>query len=295
MKRIKLFAATVAIALGLGCTAQAQILYKVEKKGCDKTSYLLGTHHFAPLSVIDSIQELPAIMKGIDKLYGEVEMSKMSDPAAMMGLQQMLMAPADSTLDKVLTPAQLDSVKTVWNEYTGGQAPIEMVYPMKPAVLSTQLAAMMVQKALPELNPLEGIDNTMQTRAAALGKPVAGLETIDFQMDMLYNRPVAEQAKDLMKTVSDVKGEQDKAIELSKAYLNHNIDKILEIVTTMEESDAEAAERMIYSRNDNWIKQLSEEMPGTSLMVVVGAGHLPGERGVIEGLRKAGFTVTPVK
>lgn len=295
MKRIKLFAATVAIALGLGCPAQAQILYKVEKKGSDKTSYLLGTHHFAPLSVIDSISELPGILSGIDRLYGEVEMSKMSDPAVMMGFQQTLMAPADSTLDKVLTPAQLDSVKNVWQEYTGGQIPIEMVYPMKPAVVSTQLAAMMVQKVLPELNPLEGIDNTMQQRAAQIGKPVAGLETVEFQMDMLYNRPVAEQAKDLMETISDVEGEQKKAVELSQAYLNHDIDKILEIMTTMEEKDAATAERMIYARNDNWVKQLTEEMPTASLMVVVGAGHLPGNRGVIEGLRKAGFTVTAVK
>ena len=52
---------------------------------------------------------------------------------------------------------------------------------------------------------------------------------------------------------------------------------------------------MIYSRNDNWVEKLSKEMPADSLMVVVGAGHLPGDRGVIAGLRKAGFTVTPVK
>lgn len=153
----------------------------------------------------------------------------------------------------------------------------------------------MAQKVFPQLNPLEGIDMTMQTRAAELGKPVGGLETMDFQMNMLYNRPIAEQAKGLVETVSDMADQEAKSVELSNAYLNHDINKILDLMITMENEDADAAERMIYSRNDNWVKQLSEEMPGESIMVVVGAGHLPGDRGVIAGLTKAGFTVTPIR
>jgi uncharacterized protein len=35
-------------------------------------------------------------------------------------------------------------------------------------------------------------------------------------------------------------------------------------------------------------------MPEKSLLVAVGAGHLPGEKGVINLLRKAGYTVTPI-
>ena len=67
------------------------------------------------------------------------------------------------------------------------------------------------------------------------------------------------------------------------------------MMLVMENDDAQAAEKMIYSRNDRWVAQLAEEMPEESIMVVVGAGHLPGERGVIAGLRKAGFKVTAVR
>lgn len=293
MKKITTFLLTLAVALGF--SANAQILYKVEKKGSSKTSYLLGTHHFAPLSAVDSISELPEIMKGIDLLYGELDMSAMSNPAAMMGMQQKMMAPADSTIDKVLSATQLDSLKTAWTDLTGGQVPLEMLYGMKPAVISTQIAAILSTKVLPELNPMEGIDVTMQNRARELDKPVAGLESLDFQIDMLYGRPIAEQANGLMETLSNIDTEGEKAIALSKAYLNHDIEGILQAMLDMEDNDAEAAERMIYSRNDSWVNQLSKEMPEKSLLVVVGAGHLPGPRGVIEGLRKAGFTITPIK
>ena len=295
MKKIRTILASAALTLGLAFGAQAQILYKVEKDGSDKVSYLLGTHHFAPLSVVDSIEQLPAILAGVDRLYGEIDMSQMTDPIAMAAMQQILVAPADSTLDKILTAPQLDSLRTVWNEYSGGMMPVEGFYPFKPSVIAAQLAVMMSQKVLPQLNPLEGIDMTMQNRARELGKPVGGLESMEFQMDMLYNRPISEQAEGLMKTISDAEGEEKRAIELSKAYLAHDIDRILDMMLVMENDDAQAAEKMIYSRNDRWVAQLAEEMPEQSIMVVVGAGHLPGERGVIAGLRKAGFKVTAVR
>lgn len=277
------------------CEARAQILYKVEKPGSEKVSYLLGTHHFAPLSVIDSIAELPEIINNIDKLYGEFDMSVMTDPSVMMGMQRVMMAPADSTLDKVLTPEQLELVGNTLNEYAGTQIPLQMMYGLKPAVISTQLAQLMAMKVFPALNGIEGIDMTMQKRAREEGKPVAGLETMDFQIDMLYNRPISEQAKALMETVGNTSEEEANSVALSNAYLSHDIDKILEIMLKAEADDTDAAERLIYSRNDNWVRQLAAEMPTESLMVVVGAGHLPGDRGVIESLRKAGYTVTPVK
>ena len=36
-------------------------------------------------------------------------------------------------------------------------------------------------------------------------------------------------------------------------------------------------------------------MPNNSLVVAVGAGHLPGKRGVLNLLKEAGYTVEPVK
>ncbi|MBD0376392.1 MAG: TraB/GumN family protein, partial [Flavisolibacter sp.] len=35
-------------------------------------------------------------------------------------------------------------------------------------------------------------------------------------------------------------------------------------------------------------------MTGNALVIAVGAGHLPGEKGVINLLRKAGYKVEPV-
>ncbi len=52
---------------------------------------------------------------------------------------------------------------------------------------------------------------------------------------------------------------------------------------------------MLYHRNQNWVKKLKDLLPKKSLVIAVGAGHLPGVKGVINLLRNEGYNVTPVK
>jgi uncharacterized protein YbaP (TraB family) len=52
---------------------------------------------------------------------------------------------------------------------------------------------------------------------------------------------------------------------------------------------------LLYGRNRKWVKSLAGLFPDKSLLVAVGAAHLPGEGGVINLLRKQGYTLNPVK
>ena len=150
---------------------------------------------------------------------------------------------------------------------------------------------MLAAEVFPTLDPTAGIDNTMQTRAAEAGVPVDGFETMQFQLDMLYGRPIEKQAKGLVKMVGDIEGEKRNTLALSEAYIAHDIEALYRLMLD-EEEDPEEFETLIYSRNDNWTKRMLEEMPEASLLVVVGAGHLPGERGLLQQLRDAGYNVT---
>ena len=287
------------IALAFIClsvfNAEAQILYKVEKPGQDKPSYLLGTHHLAPLSAVDSIRQLPDIFNSIDKLYGEIDMRNMTDPANMMAMQKMIVAPADSTLDMLLSPAQMDSLRNVWDKYSGGAIPLDLMKMMKPNLISSQLAVFMSTKNLPSFNAMENIDLTMQNRAIAAGKEVKGLETMEYQIDLLYGSPISKQIQTLLETIRSADEDSSKAVELTDAYMAHDIDRLLELMLQSENKDPETAERLIFARNENWVKELTEILPESSVLVVVGAGHLPGERGLINGLEKEGYIVTPIE
>lgn len=285
----------MAMVAVIATAAHSQLLWKVTDNNSGKTSYVFGTHHFAPLSLLDSIKGLDAALQNADKVYGELDMQAAMDPSAMMGMQQMMMAPADSTIDKVLTTKQLADLNMAWAKYGTDQIPLNALYVLKPAGLSTQLAALMSAKVLPDINVGQGIDNELQVRARKAGKQVAGLETMEFQTQMLLGDPISKQAEDLVETIEDIDAEAGKLVRLTNAYLAQNYKDIETICAESVLKNPESAEKMIISRNNNWMKQLEPEMKNTNLLVVVGAGHLVGDKGILNQLKKAGYTVTPVK
>lgn len=285
----------MALTAVIATAAHSQLLWKVTDNNSGKTSYVFGTHHFAPLSMLDSIKGLDAALQNADKVYGELDMQAAMDPSALMGMQQMMMAPADSTIDKVLTTKQLADLNMAWAKYGTDQIPLNALYVLKPAGLSTQLAALMSAKVLPDINVGKGIDNELQVRARKAGKQVAGLETMEFQTNMLLGDPISKQAEDLVETIEDIDAEAGKLVRLTNAYLAQNYKDIETICAESVLKNPESAEKMIISRNNNWMKLLEPEMKTTNLLVVVGAGHLVGDKGILNQLKQAGYTVTPVK
>lgn len=285
----------MALTAVIATAAHSQLLWKVADNNTGKTSYVFGTHHFAPLSLLDSIKGLDAALRNADKVYGELDMQVAMDPSALMGMQQMMMAPADSTIDKVLTAKQLADLNMAWAKYGTDQMPLNALYVLKPAGLSTQLAALMSAKVLPDINVGQGIDNELQVRARKAGKQVSGLETMEFQTNMLLGDPISKQAEDLVETIEDIDAEAGKLVRLTNAYLAQNYKDIETICAESVLKDPESSEKMIISRNNNWMKQLAPEMKNSNLLVVVGAGHLVGDKGILNQLKKAGYTVTPVK
>ena len=51
---------------------------------------------------------------------------------------------------------------------------------------------------------------------------------------------------------------------------------------------------LLTKRNINWVDQLKSIMQKESVFVAVGAGHLVGEKGLLNLLRKEGYTVEPL-
>lgn len=87
---------------------------------------------------------------------------------------------------------------------------------------------------------------------------------------------------------------KDDGVNLYEAYLRQDSIDLFE-ETAEDESEEKRLEIFVYNRNRNWVANLVPMMStGTSCLVVVGMGHLPGEKGLLQLLRNQGFTVTPV-
>ena len=113
MKRL-----TLVLGLLLVATAvHAQLLWKVTGNGLGRPSYILGTHHMAPSTMIDQIKGMNEAIAGCDIVVGEVEKDSLMSPEVQARMAQAMVAPLDSTLDKVLTPADYGIVEKVFNKY----------------------------------------------------------------------------------------------------------------------------------------------------------------------------------
>ena len=182
MKKLTLTLAAAVMALA----GNAQLLWKVEGNGAKDASYLFGTHHIAPVTLLETTPGLTDALNGAEIVYGEIDMQTAADPVKTQQLMmQLAMAPSDSTMTKLMTQQQLDSVNAVLSKYTQGAVTIEQMDMMKPALLSTQLGVMQTMTAFPDYTGQEQLDNTVQVKARELGKPVKGFETLEFQKEML--------------------------------------------------------------------------------------------------------------
>lgn len=290
MKKTLVFMLLLCITLG----AQAQLLWKVSGNGLDRPSYVIGTHHLAPLSVKDSIANLQQAIDQTEQVYGEIVMDDTNNPEILMKMQQAMMLPADTTLKSFYTQAQYDTIAAVVKNYMG--VDLALFDKVKPATITTQLSVALAMKSLKGFNPQEQLDTWFQTQARQAGKKVGSLETIDMQINVLYNsQTLMRQALLLYCTATHIEQGVDQSLRMNQAYMKQDLDELLAIIEEKMgdacDSTPEEISTLIYGRNANWTRQFPSIMKQSPTLFVVGAGHLPGPQGLLKLLQKQGYTV----
>ena len=294
MKRFSLILALTMLALA----SQAQLLWKVSGNGLGRSSYIMGTYHFAPASMMDKIPGMTQALEGCDVVVGEIDKEEMMDPAAQTKMAMAMMAPPDSTLDKLFSPEDYAVVENVFNKYFGNMGvKLSQMNMLKPSAISVQLQAMQAVKHFPNFNENELIDMAVQTAANEMGRPSIGLETIDEQIELLFIGSLTEQAEGLLEACKKDDLFTIQSSALVEAYMAQDLTQIEKIFTDPElgGEDAEAMDALIYDRNRAWVVKLVKMMPERACLVCVGAGHLPGDQGLLQLLRDRGYTVEPMQ
>lgn len=282
----------------------AQLLWKISGNGLQKPSFVIGTYHLAPVSFKDSVPGLKEALEAAEQVYGEIEEAEMTKPENLQKLQTVMMLPDGQTLDKLFTADEMTRINNLLTYILG----VDMTNPMvagqigrfTPGALETQLTLLMYMKKTPGFNPNEVFDNYFQKTAKTQNKPTGGLETFDFQMQTLFLGKSIERQKEELLCLADHREKYEMQTDnLTKAYFKQDIDAIKKAIDEKLDNSCDATpeeeEALIYGRNDNWVKLMPEIMKQKATLFAVGAGHLPGDRGVLEQLRKAGYTVEGVK
>ena len=78
-------------------------------------------------------------------------------------------------------------------------------------------------------------------------------------------------------------------------YKNQQMDSLKTMVGKSEFGSDKYDDLLLKNRNKNWVKQLKEIMKNNSVFVAVGDGHLVGDAGLINLLKKAGYKLVPLE
>ena len=250
MKRIL----TIIALLLLGVqAANAQLLWKISGRGIEKPSYILGTHHAIPYTFCDTIPGLMKAFGEVGHVVGEFDMLKMDamTPQQMQNMQKMMMMPADTTMASLFSDAQRDTLDAYLKNTLG--ANLQMLSAMKPMTIMVTVQQKILMELIPDIASLTGIDKYMQTLAAARREQGGGLETMEYQLGLLYGSSLQDQADALLDMVR-LSNSKELLQELTAAYKTQNLDtlwKIFQDQMTQLEYDA-----LVKTRNLNWLEEM---------------------------------------
>lgn len=261
-------------------------------------SYVFGTLHKADPRVLDLPANVQAALESADVVAVEIENA--DDPSAVGAVigksPQLILQPQGESLADDLSSETVAAVDAYLNELG---MDFDMLAPLQPWIGASSLS---FTKCDMEWGgpTAQVLDARLIELAKSKDIPVVSLETIESQLEAISS--INEQM--FIRSIEDVarlyeEGIYDAVLQtMNELYLKEQIGMIIPVqlhyTSQYEGQDddwAEFQEALLDARNELMVENAGQLMDEQSTFVAVGALHLIGDTGLIEGLRNYGFGV----
>lgn len=283
MKKIILLFSLLPIAV----VGQNNLLWKVTSPNNKHTSYLFGSMHTNDSLLNTFDKTWWNAFNSCNVFAGEVNGT---DTAQVMeSLMDMMMK--DTVLSDLYSEEELKRVNRFVIEKTD----------LATAMILTRLKPFYIMAAIMEMPDKIGpfteiMDIRLQRIAIERNKKVIGLETNSEQAASVGAMSLKEQAKMLLEFVDVGHVQSGEMKKLESLYHLQQLDEMHHFAMTYStpEMPEKMMDALIDERNLRFFERLSDQLSTNSVFCAVGALHLPGETGLINQLRKGGYTVEPI-
>lgn len=300
MKHNRFLFMAILWAIGLSLPAQAQegiseaksIFWEVTGPGVKKPTYLFGTHHLYDYGFIKKNKIILKKLKKADVVVGEIVI----EPSTLMKVAMASIMP-NKSLKELMTDKDYKATDACLKKYTG--MGIFLYNKFKPIAIYQMLMLQKYAKVLGmdlKKTGNSAMDEYFQKSARNLSKKLVALETVDDQLKVLYDgKPLDKQVELLLEMVYDKDSlATQEIVKLNKMYQQQDLSGLHRLMKkTASEKELEL---LLVNRNKKWIPKIEELLKsGQSAFIAVGAGHLPGDFGVLYLLQQKGYKVTPLR
>lgn len=283
----KVFIRSAAIALALAAatldTLAGSCLWKAGSEA--GTFYVVGSVHILRPDAYPLPPAVEEAYTASDALVFEVDMAAMAGDDARRLVLSKAMLPGGETLRRQLAPTIYREVEQRYGE---AGLPFDAFQQCKPWYVALNLSMAHMQKM--GFAPTLGLDYYFHGKARIDGKPVAGLETVAFQTNLLDALAEGDQNAFMRRALEDLDLIDREMDRMLRAWREGDIATLGELMNESFKEYPDLYERFVLARNRDWAERLAAmATPGRTMMVVVGAAHLPGKDGLLELLARRGF------
>jgi uncharacterized protein YbaP (TraB family) len=274
-------------ALGFVVQVNAQLpmektlLWEVSGKGISKPSYLFGTIHLMCPSELKMPEVVKTKFNASQQLFLEIDMD---DPNLMREMMMGMQMHDNATLETLMGES-FDSANTVFQNKTG--ISLKMLNSAKPFLLMS-----MIYPSLLGCQPLSW-EGEFQKLAKQKEVEIKGLEKISDQISVFEKIPYKVQSEMFLKMLQNLDSSKIAFDKMLDVYKTKDINKLYQL-TTSDKDFGEYEGILLNDRNHTWIPVIGEQAKKMPTFFAFGAGHLGGDKGVINLLRKSGYTVKPL-
>jgi len=255
-------------------------------RGEHNVVYLLGSVHILPKSVYPLHPALERAFADSQQVAFEVDIGRATGGQVRHAFGEIGTYPRGDDLSHHVSPLTLQIVKLACAQLG---VSYEKAKRFKPSLLAELLTLRYTELA--GFREDLGVDNYFYQRAKALNKPIFGLETVSDQANvLLQNEKKGEQH--LLFTIGSLPEYKIALTEMVEAWRNGQVDVLDRFLNQDESNDPEMFYRMFAKRNARWLPQIERlTHENFNCLVIVGAGHLVGNHGLIETLRHRGYRI----
>lgn len=271
------------------------LVWQAERDGAQIT--LIGTIHVWDARLDALAADVAPLLDGADLALFEMTESEQAALMEHMAHDPSLTTIQGPGLNETLAPEEWEALAKAAREH--GIPPF-VASRMRPWLLATTLATpACAMEAMQQ--GLMGLDFMLMDHAGAAGVPIAALEPWDTVLGLFDALGPEGEITLLRSTLVAPELEEQMFVAMLDGYFARDVAGIFEMNRiAMQESGTEdalalmerAEEALIAARNRAWLPVIeTAAQPGSRIVVAAGAGHLPGEEGLLSLLERTGWVV----
>ena len=274
------FGVALLLAAASALPAQQKLLLW-EASGSSGKAYLFGSVHTAKPDMYPLNAAIEEAYAASDALVVEVNMNAVDQQAVSRKTMALGVNFDGTTLADTLPAEELEALKTFCAERN---LPFAALNIMKPWLAAMTLAIMEYQRQGYDFEL--GLDRHFLNQAAESGKKVVELESAEYQLELLSSFSPELQTKFVVYSIRELADVTEKVEALMSAWRNGDVAKLEELMLDMGQSESSELrpvyDAMITNRNHTMAEKVAGMIDsGGTHFVVVGAGHLIGEEGLV--------------